>query len=67
MLPAPRLLQVWLINESRTNPTLLGEDPVSDPVCLSHGDAFVIAGRSFKFEYRKWWGVLASRKVAVIA
>jgi hypothetical protein len=45
-------LQVWLINESRTNPTLMNDVPVTSPICLAQGDIFSIAGRCFRFEYR---------------
>jgi hypothetical protein len=46
-------MQVWLVHVSNANPTLLNGTPcmLEMPLCLEHGDKFVIAGRVFRFDY----------------
>lgn len=46
---------VWLTSVSRSNPTHLNFKPMEmhTPMCLMHGDVFIIAGRQFRLEYRE--------------
>jgi hypothetical protein len=49
-------MQAWITNISTTNATLLNGVAMETgvPSHLADGDAFFIAGRTFKFYYREW-------------